>query len=149
MARCFTVSLGIWSFYSRLSNAHRDDLRCLAIGDHLEGPRPASRVSRFIGIVRVPVINAQEGHRAGHTMTRFGRPSLAAFARRERIGPVLTGTLGVPHLESFWLRHRAGQADPGDWVRDYTLLSGLRVGLKETFDYLLRTKPSLEGLESW
>lgn len=59
------------------------------------------------------------------------------------------GPLGVPHIESFWSRHRAGQVDPAEWVRDNTLLAGLRVGLRETLDYLLQTKPSLEAFESW
>jgi hypothetical protein len=71
------------------------------------------------------------------------------MSNRERIAAVPTGSLGVPHLESFWSRHRVGRADPTAWVRDVTLLAGLRVGLRETFDYLLRAKPSLETFESW
>jgi hypothetical protein len=46
-------------------------------------------------------------------------------------------------------RHRAGKADSAAWVRDNTLLAGLRLGLRETFDYLLQTQASLEEFESW
>ena len=60
-----------------------------------------------------------------------------------------TGSLGVAHLPSFWSRHRAGQPDPSEWVRDNTLLAGLRIGLRETFDYLLQDTPSLEEFEAW
>ena len=57
--------------------------------------------------------------------------------------------LGVTRLEPFWSRHGAGQTDVAEWVRDNTLLAGLRLGLRETFDYLLQTRPSLEAFESW
>jgi hypothetical protein len=62
---------------------------------------------------------------------------------------VPAGCVTVPHLRDFWSRHRAGQADGAQWVRDNTLLAGLRLGLRETFDYLLRTNASLEDFESW
>jgi hypothetical protein len=62
---------------------------------------------------------------------------------------VKTGRLGVARLEFFWSRHRSGCADDAEWVRDNTLLAGLRLGLRETIDYLLQTKPSLEDFESW
>ena len=55
----------------------------------------------------------------------------------------------LPYLHSFWSRHRAGEADSTDWVRDNTLLAGLGVGLRETFDYLLQARPSLDALEEW
>ena len=58
-------------------------------------------------------------------------------------------SLGVAHLTSFWSRHRGGPPDPSEWVRDNTLLAGLRIGLRETFDYLLQNKPSLEEFEAW
>jgi hypothetical protein len=53
--------------------------------------------------------------------------------------------MGLPirHLKRFWSREDA------DWVADNTLLSGLRVGLRETYDYLFQEKPSLEAFESW
>lgn len=53
------------------------------------------------------------------------------------------------HLKSFWLRHRSGQTDDAEWVRDNTLLAGLHVGLHETIDYLLQKRPSLEEFEAW
>jgi hypothetical protein len=62
---------------------------------------------------------------------------------------VPTGHLGVARLKGFWSRHRTGQTDVAEWVRDNTLLAGLGVGLRETIDYLLHTKPSLEDFESW
>jgi hypothetical protein len=64
-------------------------------------------------------------------------------------GLMPTGRLGVTCLESFWSRHRTGQSDVAEWVRDNTLLAGLRIGLRETVDYLLQTKPSLEDFEWW
>jgi hypothetical protein len=62
---------------------------------------------------------------------------------------VPSGWLGVARLKCFWSRHRTGQTDVAEWVRDNTLLAGLRLGLRETLDYLLHTKPSLEEFESW
>jgi hypothetical protein len=61
-----------------------------------------------------------------------------------------TGRIDIPHLERFRSRQLAGSSDQGgDWVRDNTLLAGLRVGLRETYDFLLRKRPSLEEFESW
>jgi hypothetical protein len=66
------------------------------------------------------------------------------------------GSLGIPHLKRFWSRHRAGM--PGqvnqseestDWAADYVLLSGLRLGLRETYDYLYTHAPALEQFEAW
>ena len=56
---------------------------------------------------------------------------------------------GVTHLERFWSRHCTGETNGAEWVRDNTLLAGLRLGLRETFNYLLQAKPSLEDFESW
>jgi hypothetical protein len=64
-------------------------------------------------------------------------------------------SLGVIHLERFWSLHVAGRAgqtstDNGaNWVADNLLLSGLRLGLRETFDYLFARTPSLEEFEAW
>jgi hypothetical protein len=55
----------------------------------------------------------------------------------------------LAQLTSFWNRGRAGRSDPGEWVRDNTLLAGLGVGLRETLDYLLQSQPSLDAFESW
>jgi hypothetical protein len=60
-----------------------------------------------------------------------------------------TGSLGVRHLKRFWSAQLAGIRDDSDWVADNTLLSGLRVGLRETYDYLLHERPSFEQLEIW
>jgi hypothetical protein len=62
---------------------------------------------------------------------------------------VPTGSLGITHLESFWSRHRSGESDSSHWVRDNTLLAGLGLGLRETFDCLLREKPALDEFEAW
>jgi hypothetical protein len=62
---------------------------------------------------------------------------------------VPTERLGVAYLTRFWSRHRTGQTDVSEWVRDNTLLAGLRVGLRETFEFLFHSKPSLEDFESW
>jgi hypothetical protein len=60
------------------------------------------------------------------------------------------GRLGVRHLKRFWSRNtQPGSQDPSEWVADNTLLSGLRVGLRETYDYLLAAKPSFDDFESW
>ena len=59
------------------------------------------------------------------------------------------GLLDVTCLESFWSRHRAGGSDASEWVRDNTLLAGLGLGLRETFDYLLQRQPSFADFESW
>jgi len=39
--------------------------------------------------------------------------------------------------------------DATDWVADNTLLSGLRLPLRETFTYLCQNAPSFEQFESW
>jgi Phytanoyl-CoA dioxygenase (PhyH) len=59
--------------------------------------------------------------------------------------------LDIPHLKRFWSQ-RAGILEnetASDWVADNTLLSGLRVGLKETFHYLHSNKPAFEEFETW
>lgn len=52
--------------------------------------------------------------------------------------------LGVRHLRRFWHRR-----EDVDWVTTNTLLCSLGVGLRETFDYLLRRKPSFADFEAW
>ncbi len=61
------------------------------------------------------------------------------------------GNLGVRHLETFWSRKVAGapNGEDDDWVAETTLLCGLRVGLRETYDFLFQKTPSLEEFESW
>jgi hypothetical protein len=66
-----------------------------------------------------------------------------------------TGLSGIRHLHRFWARQLAisrGETeskDPNDWVADNTLLAGLRVSLRETYDYLLSTRPSFAAFEEW
>ena len=62
------------------------------------------------------------------------------------------GGLGILHLKRFWSRHTGGSekgADAAEWVADNTLLSGLRLGLRETFQYLFVNQPTLEQFEAW
>ena len=61
----------------------------------------------------------------------------------------VSARLGVTGLERFRSRHLAGTAEAGNWVRDNTLIAGLGLGLRETIDYLLQGKPSLDEFESW
>src|SRR5580692_4460283 len=68
--------------------------------------------------------------------------------------PQETGHLGIRHLKRFWSEQlaRARGLIPefeGDWVADNTLLCGLRLGLRETYDYIFQKAPSFEEFESW
>jgi hypothetical protein len=80
-------------------------------------------------------------------------------------------TMGVPMLEfmglttsaeyplmRYWLRDELpvrylrslhARLEKVDWVIQNTLLSGLGLGLRETFDYLLQNKPSFAEFEGW
>ena len=65
-----------------------------------------------------------------------------------------TGSLGIRHLHSFWSRKVANalllqQASTDNWVADNTLLCGLRLGLRETYDHLLQKASSLAEFEDW
>jgi hypothetical protein len=62
----------------------------------------------------------------------------------------------VRHLKRFWsgkLPNARGVVPAPreglDWVVDNTLLSGLRVGLRETYDFLFRNQPSFAEFEAW
>ncbi len=60
--------------------------------------------------------------------------------------------IGVPFLHEFWSsRHGQPNAttDGPEWVRINTLLAGLRLGLRETFEFLLRHNPSFDEFEDW
>lgn len=72
------------------------------------------------------------------------------------IRPMGNNGLGIPHLKRFWSARtavRMGGRDArdtgADWVADNTLLSGLRLGLRETYDYFYSNAPTLEQFESW
>ena len=66
------------------------------------------------------------------------------------------GSLGVCGLKGFW-SHRMGarageQPQPwaaGDVAADNVLLAGLRLGLRETHDFLFAGNPSFEEFEAW
>jgi hypothetical protein len=59
--------------------------------------------------------------------------------------------LGVLHLNEFWAKYsgRGSNNGEGDWVADNTLLSGLRLGLRETLAHLHSTNPTMEQFEAW
>jgi hypothetical protein len=69
------------------------------------------------------------------------------------------GSLGIFHVKRLWSRtqkKRSGHSnrtpDPtsaDDWVKDNTLICGLRLGLRETLEYLHGQNPSLERFEKW
>ena len=56
--------------------------------------------------------------------------------------------LDVPYLRDFWSRSLQG-GDHKKWDLDNTLLSGLRLGLQETFSFLFATRPTLAQFEYW
>jgi hypothetical protein len=59
-------------------------------------------------------------------------------------------SLALPHLESFRIRTLASTpATPADWARDTTLLSGLRLNLRETLAFLNHNRPTLQAFEEW
>jgi len=60
-----------------------------------------------------------------------------------------TGQIPVPWLKEFWSRKSANSGEGAHWVADNTLLSGLRVGLRETYDLLLQGESSLAEFEQW
>jgi ectoine hydroxylase-related dioxygenase (phytanoyl-CoA dioxygenase family) len=62
------------------------------------------------------------------------------------------GRLGILHLAEFWARRSGRRCESGEdehWVADNTLLSGLRLGLRETVGFLHSTTPTLEQFEAW
>jgi len=66
------------------------------------------------------------------------------------------GSLGVLHLKRFWSGRMAGSNGSAsknpvesDWVADNTLLSGLRLGLRETLNYIYVNRPAFDQFEVW
>jgi Phytanoyl-CoA dioxygenase (PhyH) len=61
----------------------------------------------------------------------------------------------LSELHRFWAQQTASaRGEPKtdaarDWVADNTLLAGLRVGLRETYDYLLNAQPTFAEFEQW
>lgn len=67
-----------------------------------------------------------------------------------------TGTLGVIYLKHFWAQKisaRMQVARPeitaSDLVAENVLLAGLRLGVRETVDFLMQEAPSFEAFEAW
>jgi len=65
-------------------------------------------------------------------------------------------SVGLPYLYSFWRRRSGsidGKSNDADdhkhWVNDNTLLSGLGLGLQETFAYLYSARPAFDEFERW
>jgi hypothetical protein len=73
---------------------------------------------------------------------------LSIARSRESIG------LDISHVKSLWARTRKNLSGPNDpptpeeWVKDNTLVCGLKLGLLETLQYL-HLHPSLEEFETW
>lgn len=66
------------------------------------------------------------------------------------------GALGVHGLRRFWAQKTASRAggnphpsSADDLRTDNVLLAGLRLGLRETLDFLIRGSPSFEEFEAW
>jgi hypothetical protein len=85
---------------------------------------------------------------------------MGAGSERQQLGPIAGNEearpLDIPYLKGFWSRHVPGSTgqppnsgNGADWVADNTLLGGLRIGLRETFDYCLQKAPSFEQFEAW
>ena len=64
-----------------------------------------------------------------------------------------TGTLGVIYLRRYWSRitgARLGVRDiAADPEADNILLAGLRIGIRETVDFLMTAVPSFDAFEEW
>jgi len=60
--------------------------------------------------------------------------------------------LKIDALHDFWSRKTSGVqgSNPADeWVRDNTLLCGLRLNLLETLRFLMPARPTYEQFEAW
>jgi hypothetical protein len=67
-----------------------------------------------------------------------------------------TGALGIIHLKRFWsqkisARRQVALGPPtaGDLVAEKLLLAGLKLGIRETLDFLMTAVPSFEEFEVW
>src|SRR5689334_1065126 len=66
------------------------------------------------------------------------------------------GALGILHMKRLWSRTLAKRRNhvqeaipPEDWVKDNTLICGLRLGLRETMQHLYDAQPSFDQFEQW
>jgi len=71
-------------------------------------------------------------------------------------GAAETGSLGIVYLKRFWSRTLAARGpitppppSAGELVADTVLLAGLRLGLRETLDFLIRGVPPFGEFEAW
>jgi hypothetical protein len=67
-----------------------------------------------------------------------------------------SGALGILHLKRFWAQNITSRASvnrhpssAGDLRADNVLLAGLRLGLRETINFLMTETPSFEAFEEW
>jgi Phytanoyl-CoA dioxygenase (PhyH) len=72
------------------------------------------------------------------------------------VGAEETGTLGVAHLKRFWARKTAARmggdrtaTTSSELCADNVLLAGLKLGVRETLDFLMISVPSFEEFEAW
>jgi hypothetical protein len=84
-------------------------------------------------------------------MSKVQPPQLPTIANGEE-----TGALGIIYLKRFWSRKIAaqrrvapGDITAGDLVAETVLLAGLRLGVRETLDFLMHAVPSFEEFEAW
>ncbi|HTB81463.1 MAG TPA: phytanoyl-CoA dioxygenase family protein [Opitutaceae bacterium] len=84
-------------------------------------------------------------------MSKAPPPQLPAIAEAGE-----TGTLGIVYLKRFWSQKITAQTQTlpgaitaGDLVAENVLLAGLRLGVRETLDFLMQTAPSFEEFEAW
>jgi hypothetical protein len=84
-------------------------------------------------------------------MSRVSSPQPPTIA-----GAGETGALGIVYLKRFWSQKIIAQtqAIPGgitasDLVAENVLLAGLRLGVRETLDFLMQAAPSFEEFEAW
>src|SRR5579872_170657 len=66
-----------------------------------------------------------------------------------------TGSLGILHLKRYWSIKLTNRLQPAsvepshDWVKDNTLLGGIRLNLREAAQYIYDQLPSFEQFEQW
>ena len=66
------------------------------------------------------------------------------------------GRLDILHVKRLWSRtlknrssHSQNRISPNDWIKDNTLLCGLKLSLQETLQFLYSSNPSFEQFEKW
>jgi hypothetical protein len=80
---------------------------------------------------------------------------LVKAAETASAGTGMAGT-GIPYLERYWAEkiasrtgRRADLPSAEDRRAELVLLAGLRLGVRETFDFLMMTEPSFGEFEEW